>query len=124
VWIAAVLSLPLATPLPAQEPAAVGGVVVDAQSNAPIPGVEIRVFGSNRTIVTGEDGRFLLAEIPRGSQRIVFRHIAYGEHERTLELEESGTRQYLIRMSREAIELEPLVIDGRRVRRRGFPRGR
>jgi hypothetical protein len=109
-WTLAAVSLP-ATPLLAQEPAAVAGVVVDAESNAPIPGVEIRILGSNLVALSGDDGSFLLAEIPRGSQRLVLRHIAYGEHERTLTLDEPGTLRFLIRMSREAIELEPLVVD-------------
>ena len=111
VWLIAVPAVSLGLPLSAQESGAVSGVVVDADSGEPISGVEVRIEGVDRLVVTDDVGGFRVEGVPRGSWRIVLRHIAYGEHERSLVLEEGQTLQYEVRMSREAIELSPLVVE-------------
>jgi hypothetical protein len=105
------LGLCLGLPLRAQERGTVQGVVVDADSGEAISGVEVRITGVDGVAVTDGDGRFRLDGLPRGSLRLVLRHLAYGEHEQSVTLEEGAILQYEIRMSREAIQLSPVMVE-------------
>ena len=100
-------------PLSAQQAGTIVGVVVDADSGEPVSGVEVRIADPSRMTVTDDEGGFRLSDVPRGNRRLILSHIAYGEHERSLVLEEGGTLEYEVRMSREAIELSPLMVEVR-----------
>jgi hypothetical protein len=121
--ISVLLGLCAGLPLVAQQPSTVEGVVVDAESGEPIPGVEVRIEGMNLLTATDDTGAFRIEGIPRGSRRIVLRHLAYGEHERAIVLEEGDQLQFQIRMSREAIELSPITVEVASERDRIFAGG-
>jgi hypothetical protein len=112
-WLAASLLFAGGLPLSAQQAGTIVGVVVDAESGEPVSGVEVRIADPSQMTVTDDDGGFRLSDVPRGNRRLILRHIAYGEHERSLVLEEGGTLEYEVRMSREAIELSPLTVEVR-----------
>ncbi|MBN2709452.1 MAG: TonB-dependent receptor [Calditrichaceae bacterium] len=61
----------------AQNNGVITGIVLDAQSTAPLPGVNIVVLGLNTGASTGLDGRFEIANVPSGLQRIEVSYVGY-----------------------------------------------
>lgn len=105
--------LGLAYPLSiyAQETRAVSGLVVDAESGAPVSDARITIEGTGRSVVTDPEGRFEVSGIPLGSLHLVLRHVAYGEHRQPLEVEASGSLHFQISVTSRAIELAPLGVE-------------
>ena len=54
------------------------GVVVDAKSNQPIPGVNVVVKGTQQSVTTDFDGKFKLSKIKQGDA-VVFSFVGYKE---------------------------------------------
>jgi hypothetical protein len=75
IWAPPLLALLLASAAQAQQTATVSGVVVDAATNQPISGVEVRVEGLELLAVSGGDGGFSLEGVPIRELRLVFRHL-------------------------------------------------
>jgi hypothetical protein len=122
LFAAAALLIPTLSPeLQAQEPKTLSGVIVDADSGEPVLDVLLRIDDSGFRAVSDSAGRFRMEGIPPGSHRLVLSHIAYGEHSRPLTLSDTATADFLIRISRQAIELEPIEVvvlsDAERARR-------
>ena len=72
-----------ATASPAQEPEAgrsiVTGVVKDAVSGAPIPGVVVNIPGTPLQSMTDDQGRYTLRNVPMGNQTIDARRVGYSQ---------------------------------------------
>jgi hypothetical protein len=97
--------------LRAQQAGAISGVVLDGQSRAPVTNVLVRVADSELQAFTGRDGRFRLDSIPAGTLTLLFRHIAYGDHTRSVTLESASLLQLEIRITQQTIELTPVVVE-------------
>ena len=61
------------------QPKTVTGVVVDATTNEPLPGVNVIVKGTIRGIGTGIDGRYSITVSP--GETLVFRFVGYTDKE-------------------------------------------
>ena len=68
----------------AQAPATVNGRVVDAQSNTPIIGAQVRVVNTNLGAVTGDDGRYVIRSVTPGAIDIRVARIGFAEQRRTV----------------------------------------
>jgi TonB-linked SusC/RagA family outer membrane protein len=72
-----------ASALGAQEPdagkAIVTGVVKDAMSGAPIPGVVVNIPGTPFQSMTDDQGRYTLRNVPMGTQTIDARRVGYSQ---------------------------------------------
>jgi hypothetical protein len=95
----------------AQETRVVSGVVVDAESGAPVSDALVTIRGTGLSVVTDAEGRFEVSGVPVGSLELVLRHVAYGEHAEPLVVGASGSLDLRIRASSRAIELEPLDVE-------------
>lgn len=105
-------TLAVAPGLVAQDTSVVGGLVVDAQSGEPVADVVVGFDRMERLAYTDSAGRFRLEGVPSGSRSFVFRHLAYGEHRRDVVVQDGGAPVELeVRISQEAIELSPIVVD-------------
>ena len=121
--MALALGLPLlgatAFPLSAQDrgegqarlPGIVSGRVVDQSSGTPISDVRIRVEDTAIEALSDERGMFRLAEVPSGQQRLLLTHLAYGEHARLVLVPEADRLIVEARISTQAIELAPLLVE-------------
>lgn len=89
--------------LSAQEARTVTGEVVRAETQEPMPGVQVSVKGTRLGTITNERGRFAL-RVPEGERTLVFTTIGYG----TVEVPASD--QMRVEMSSQAIGLEGLVV--------------
>ncbi|WP_396155604.1 SusC/RagA family TonB-linked outer membrane protein [Flavobacterium sp.] len=75
------------------------GVVLDAKSNQPLPGVNVVVQGANSSTSTDFDGKFKVGGLKSGD-KIVFSYVGYnpntlnysGQNEVTISLEESANQ--------------------------------
>lgn len=108
-----VLALALPVSVAAQETRVVSGVVVDAESGAPVSDAVVTIQGTGLSVVTDPQGRFSVNAVPVGSQQLILRHLAYGEHAEALDVASSGSLDFQIRVSVRAIELEPLEVEVR-----------
>lgn len=99
--------------LSAQEPqplsGSVSGRVLDQRSERPISDVVVRI-GIAETL-TDDSGHFVFLEIPVGEQRISFNHLSYGVHRRRVLVQPDEELMFDIRISSQAIELAPLVVE-------------
>lgn len=95
----------------AQETRVVSGVVVDADSGAPVADALVTIQGTGLSVVTDPEGRFEISGVPVGDVQLVLQHVAYGEQAEALAVGPSGPLDFLIRVSSRAIELEPLGVE-------------
>ena len=84
VLLAVALALALA-PVPAfAQAGTVRGRVVEQGSNTPLQGVSVTVVGGNQTIVTNQEGRFTLSNVPAGARTLRASRIGYGSQSRSI----------------------------------------
>lgn len=94
---------------------AISGRVVDAGEGTPVPDASVRLEGTSWSAATDEDGRFVFDDIPVGSYLLVVEHLAYATVRDTVALEDSDlTYDVEVRLSSEAIEVEPVVVEAMR----------
>lgn len=113
--VAAVLVLLASPSALAQATGKVQGRVVDSQTGEPIAGATVRVLGTTRGGISGEDGYYFINEVPAGLNTIVAEFIG----RRTFRIEnqrilagQTMTLDFQLELS--AIEIEPLVVEGER----------
>jgi len=107
------LVLGLAPSATAQETRVVSGVVIDAESGAPVSDAVVTIEGTGLSVITDPEGRFSVTGVPVGRRRLLLRHLAYGEHAEALVVASSGPLDFEIRVSSRAIELAPLEVEVR-----------
>jgi hypothetical protein len=100
-------------PSDAPRPSTVDIRVLDSRTLQPVEGAEIRLSGTSHRGLTGPDGRLTLPDVPRGTFPLVLEHIAYGEHREEVEVTGTGVLRLDIRISQQALRLEPVVVEGR-----------
>jgi TonB-linked SusC/RagA family outer membrane protein len=125
LWTALLLlPLGLASPALAQE-GSVGGVVLSAETRAPLPDAQIEIVGTGRSVISRTNGRFLLLNVP--GQQVTLRVTLLGY--RTLErIVRVGDRNLELVLEPTALELDAVVVTGtagaQRVRALGNAVGR
>lgn len=81
------------------------GVVLDAKSNQPLPGVNVVVQGANQSTSTDFDGKFQLGKLKNGD-KIVFSFIGY----ETQTLNYSGQKEVTISLDESANQLQEVLV--------------
>lgn len=94
--------------LPAHVGVWLTGRVVDAETGAPVPGLEVRIADAQQ--VTDSSGWFRFMDLRPGERRVQFRHIAYGDAEVTLRL--AAMRETVVRVK---LPARPVAMDEIRV---------
>lgn len=115
VAVAALLAPPALAvaqdPVDAQ-PAEIIGVVTDVDTGEGIADVILRIEGTTVSAASDDDGRFVLRGIPPGEQTLLVDHVAYGTHTHRIAVQSGERAQVLLRLAQEAIEIEPVVVEG------------
>ncbi|UCF21474.1 MAG: TonB-dependent receptor [Gemmatimonadota bacterium] len=113
--VAAILVLLAAPSAFGQATGKIQGRVVDQATGEPIAGATVRVLGTTRGGITGEDGFYFINEVPAGLRTIVAEFLG----RRTFQLEnqrvlagQTTTLNFSLEMA--PIEIEPLVVEGER----------
>lgn len=85
----------------------ISGKVIDAKSNAPIPGVNIEIQGSSQFLTSDIDGNFNSSKVPSGS-KLIFSSIGYKKYE----LKVTKSQKFTIEMQPASESLEEIVVIG------------
>lgn len=96
----------------AQERVDVQGSVVDVDTREGIADVILRVEGTTVSAASDDEGRFVLRGIPPGSWELRVEHVAYGSHRHRIAVESGESVEIEVRLAQEAIQLEPLTVEG------------
>ena len=98
--------------LPAQAPArgALAGHVYDA-AGSPLRGVSIALPGTEVGVITGEDGSFLLGDLPTGSYSLTARALGYQPAEASLSVQGGDTVRADLVLSAVKAVLTPVVTE-------------
>lgn len=90
----------------------VRGEITDT-AGLPLDQVDVLVTSDIQSTRTRPDGRFELEHVRLGEQRFLFRRVGYHRIEVTL-LIDRADREIVVRMTPVAVELDPVVVAGRR----------
>jgi hypothetical protein len=94
--------------------------VLDSGTFLPVSDAAIGLVGTTRHASTDGEGRLTLRDVPAGTWELTLEHLAYGEHRREIQVTGEGVLRLDIRLSPEALRLDPVVVDARR--REEWPR--
>jgi outer membrane receptor for ferrienterochelin and colicin len=90
----------------------VTGVVTDAQTGEPLAGVQIYVEELQRGVLTQENGRFFLINLPVGSYTVVAEIIGYATVRReNVVINVDVTRQINFQLPSQAVEIEEVLVE-------------
>jgi TonB-linked SusC/RagA family outer membrane protein len=84
VLLAVALALALAPVAAIAQAGTVRGRVVEQGSNNPLQGVTVSVVGGSQTVVTNQEGRFALSNVPAGARTLRAARIGYGAQTRSV----------------------------------------
>ena len=93
-----------------QQTGAVGGRVIDRETRQALAGVQVTLTGVD-SVITTEDGIFVMLEVPVGPRELRLEHIAYGTHRESIIVSPGGEIALEISLSTQAIQLAPLVVE-------------
>jgi TonB-dependent starch-binding outer membrane protein SusC len=99
------------SPLAAQT-GTVQGRVTDAQSGRPLVGTQILIPGTQRGIVAGAEGRFVLDNVATGEVTIRFQILGYEQAERTVTVRAGEVTVLDVTLSTRALAMDELVVTG------------
>jgi TonB-linked SusC/RagA family outer membrane protein len=97
---------------------AITGRVVDSASNQPIAAVTVRIEGTARGSVTGDDGTFMLGNIPVGAVRVRAARIGYAPQVVSVTVTAGAPVTASFTLSPAGVILEPVVTTGYGTQRR------
>jgi hypothetical protein len=121
LWcLVAVLVLPSPGLLAAQ--VSLAGVVRHGGTRAPMAGVEVLVEGTDRRVLTGRDGRYLMDRLPAGRRTVVIRLIGYLPVHAEVFLSAGDTTRLDVAMVPSAVVLRDIDVTGRSMRGVGMGR--
>ncbi|MEO6526275.1 MAG: carboxypeptidase-like regulatory domain-containing protein [Gemmatimonadaceae bacterium] len=76
---------------------------ISGAGGLPLPNVQVRVRDARSTAVTDSSGRFVLANLPSGTQLVVVRHLGYALTELPVELRTDRSVAHDVKLTRAAI---------------------
>jgi hypothetical protein len=122
-WLVAMVIAVAALPAlaVAQDAGTVAGTVVEATTQRPLPGVQVTIVGTRLGTLTNQEGRFLITNVPAGTQEVRATLIGYARGSETVTVAPGATATVNLTIRETAIELEGIVVNpitGREERRR------
>jgi hypothetical protein len=75
---------------------AIKGTVVDASTGAPLPGVVVVLQGTDREVITGADGSFVMTDVPASTQTLFVSLVGYGLARPDVEVRAAGVTELVI----------------------------
>ncbi len=87
------------------------GIVTDAETGGPLPGVNVLVEGTNLGAATNTEGRYTILNIPAGTYSMRFTYIGYAEHRVTdIRVEVDLTTTIHVELQAEALQGEAVTV--------------
>jgi TonB-linked SusC/RagA family outer membrane protein len=95
---------------------AIAGQVTDSSANQPLAGAEVVIVGDNGATVRGArtdaSGRYVLANLTPGAQRLRVRFVGYAPKEQTVAVREGVTTTADFALTPRSLQLDQVVITG------------
>jgi TonB-dependent SusC/RagA subfamily outer membrane receptor len=124
-WLLALLvgAVILPADLVAQERGTVAGVVLEAATQRPLPGVQVSIAGTQLGTLTNQEGRFIILNVPAGTRDVRVTRIGYAQTTQQVTVVAGETVTSNFTLAESAVPLEGLVVtasgETQRVRERG-----
>jgi len=99
--------------LEAQAVGSIAGTVTDPETNEPVPVVQVSVLGTTATSLSGQDGRYIINNVPVGTYTLVVQRIGFAEIRVSGIVVAAGQttlRNLTIRM--QPLQMEEIVVTG------------
>ncbi len=109
VFVPAALTLSPASAV-AQDTGTIGGRIFDRSSSAPVSGALIRVPGLT-VVLSDEEGRFVVENVPPGEVQVTFEHLAYGVHVRPVTVAADRASVLTVAIDPQALELDAIIVE-------------
>ena len=90
------------------------GTVIGADSEEPLPSVNVGIVDTPLGAATGTDGRFRISDVPVGTYTVKASLVGYSDVEREVQVRTGETTTLKIRLSQESVELSGITVTGRR----------
>ncbi len=90
----------------------VSGTLTNGETGEPLANVQITVEGTGLGVLSNNQGRFLVLNVPAGEREVVAQLIGFGEERRTVSLTAGGSALVDMSMYPLAVELEGVVVTG------------
>ena len=106
------LLLVAAPALQAQQTGTVTGRVTDSQSGQPVASVQIFIAGLDIGVLTQQNGRFLLQNVPAGTHTVSAERIGYNTQTAEVSLGAGETVVQNFTLTEEALQLDEVIVTG------------
>jgi hypothetical protein len=103
-----------ATPRTLQGLAVIDGVVTDTLLR-PLASADVSVVGTNARVITSDNGRFRMLQVPAGQYLLVVRRIGYAPTSGIIEVPEADTMRLAYTLTRSSLLLDTVRVKERRV---------
>ena len=88
------------------------GVVVDAETGEPLPNANVFLAEASTGTATGEAGSFQFSRLLPGPHALTVTHVGYETRVDSVWVPADGAKREEVPLEREAVETDPVVIDG------------
>jgi TonB-dependent SusC/RagA subfamily outer membrane receptor len=98
--------------LEAQETGTITGRVIDAQSMQPLASAQVAIPGLGIGVLTQQNGRFILLNVPAGTQTVTVQRIGYRTLSETVPVVAGASVNRDFNLSQEALSLDEVIVTG------------
>ena len=91
-----------------------GGQVTDARTRAPLPGAEVTLLPSGRTVAADPGGRFSFADLPAGNYTLQVRYLGFEPRVEPVAVPAAGAGTVNIALGSEVVQLSAVTVEGYR----------
>ncbi|PEN13790.1 TonB-dependent receptor [Longibacter salinarum] len=98
----------------------VTGVVVDAQTGAPLSLANVLIVGENRGATTGDNGRFTLRDVSTGAQTLLVSYVGFETARKEINVQRGERLDVRVELRPVEMEVEGVMVTGRRVEERAL----
>jgi len=109
-YIVALLLIPFAPHVAAQDTGTIAGSVTDGESNRPIVGANVMVPALDRGAATADEGRFRISNVPTGEHTLVVRFVGYRTKRRTVTVQAGETVRIRISLGRRTVQADGIQV--------------
>lgn len=96
--------------LSGQGTGSVEGVTIDGSTGLPLSGVQVVIVDTQLGALTGDQGRFLIRNVPAGEQTVRVVLMGYGAQDQVVTVRPGATARVDFTLTQTAVELEGLVV--------------
>lgn len=106
------VSILIAVPVQAQQTGTITGRVSDQQTGQPLSAAQVHIPELNIGVLTQQNGRFILLNVPAGTHTVVAERIGYRQSTQAITVEAGGNTERDLFMSEEALQLSEIIVTG------------